>query len=353
MKSIEFKKKRTDVHGDKYEYLSYLVGGVEYNELPNKISLSDKLVVGLNGMTYSQTVSKHLMGRCPEKMIDRKTTEQYIKEAREFWGNKYDYSKTEYKGALGKVIIIYDGIEFEQVAVSHLMGMSVEKQMNRESFIKRSKELYGDKYDYSNVEYISCDKNVLIGYNGRFYSQKPKNHLSGNRPENISMAVRRTKQEFIDESNLVHDYFYIYDKVDYVRSNVKVTIICPSHGDFELTPNKHLSGSICPNCNHLDGEYDVKKFLDKYDITYSYQHRFDDCYNDYKLPFDFYIPSMRVCIEFDHREHPSILMNDIIKNEYCEDNYINLLRVGDDEIDDIYSILWSTLGYHIRRLGLN
>jgi hypothetical protein len=49
-----------------------------------------------------------------------KTTDEFIRESKEIWGNKYDYSLVLYKGALDKVKIIYDGEIFEQVAVSHL-----------------------------------------------------------------------------------------------------------------------------------------------------------------------------------------------------------------------------------------
>jgi very-short-patch-repair endonuclease len=366
MKRYEFEEKVKNVHGDKYIYRSYVISGVEQYNLPSHISHTDRLIIEYMGVTYSQTISKHLMGRCPEMNIVRKTTSQFIKEARDYWGDKYDYSLTEYKGALKKVKIIFEGIIYEQVAASHLSGMSIEKKMNRESFIKRSKEIYGDVYDYTNVKYVACNIPVLIGYNNILYLQKPQNHLNGHRPENKPLSVRKTTGKFVCESNLIHDYVYMYDKVEYKRNNLKVTIICPTHGDFEQTPRSHLGGSGCPKCSWSIGEKYISRFLERYNISYYTQHKFEDCVNILPLPFDFYIPSMGMCIEFDGIQHfqpitffggqdryVKLKKNDSIKNEYCEDNYINLLRIRYDEVDEIDSILWNALGYHIRRLGLN
>ena len=39
-------------------------------------------------------------------MVVRKTNEEFIQQAKEIHGDKYDYSKVEYIGANNKVIII-------------------------------------------------------------------------------------------------------------------------------------------------------------------------------------------------------------------------------------------------------
>ena len=43
------------------------------------------------------------MGRCPEKVVKRKTTEDFILESKVIWKDKYDYSLTEYNGALNNI----------------------------------------------------------------------------------------------------------------------------------------------------------------------------------------------------------------------------------------------------------
>ena len=81
-----------------------------------------------------------------------------------------------------------------------------------------------------------------------------------------------------------------------------------------------------------------------------------------EITFDFYLPILRVCIEFDGRQHfepidkfggvdtyERIKLNDTIKNEYCEEHYIELIRIKYDKIDDIYRILWDNLAHKIKK----
>jgi len=78
---------------------------------------------------------------------------------------------------------------------------------------------------------------------------------------------------FIGRSNVVHNYYYDYSLVDYKKSKEKIQIICPEHGIFEQTPNKHLSGQKCPFCSgkKLNDEYFIKKsnivHSNKYDYS--------------------------------------------------------------------------------------
>jgi very-short-patch-repair endonuclease len=345
MTKQEFLERARETHGYKYQY----------PYLSDKILSNDNIIIEYQGIEYTQKVVKHiLLGRCPEKNTPTKTTKEFIAEAEAVWGkDKYDYSKTVYKGALKKLKVIFDGIEFEQTAVSHLRS-APELNMNQEYFIKKSIDKWGkDKYGYSLVEYTNCKSKVKIIYNktGEIFEQTPSLHLY-RAPENIVLAVRKTTKQFIKESNEIHDFKYNYDKTDYIRNQIKVTITCPIHGDFSQRPLAHIQGQGCPNCSESRGEKAISKYLDKNLISYYRQHKFEDCRNIHQLPFDFYIPSIRTCIEFDGKQHyepmsffggveayDRLKINDNIKNEYCEDNYIDLVRIKYDSIDNIISIL--------------
>ena len=63
------------------------------------------------------------------------------------------------------------------------------------------------------------------------------------------MGKRLTTEMFINKANIIHSNKYDYSKTSYVNNRTKVTIICPIHGEFEQTPNSHLSGSGCPMCS--------------------------------------------------------------------------------------------------------
>lgn len=352
---IKFIENARAIHGYKYEYLDY-------------INMRSNIKLSFNGEIFYQNPLKHLMGRCPEKNIPKLTNDEFIFRSKKIWGDRFDYSKTVYDGALCDVIIIdkISGVEYKQRANSHLNGVDPFKKMTTEDFIRLSTDKYGDDYDYSMLEYKDYHKKVKIIFKktGEIFEQTPANHLySGHRPERIK---RKDTESFIIDSNLIHDNRYDYSKTDYKTSVIKVTITCKIHGDFSQTPNSHLCGYGCPNCNESRGEKEIAKFLNKNDITYSRQHKFYGCRNIFELPFDFYIPSMRACVEFDGKQHyepmelfggvsthEQLKINDKIKSDYCEDNYINLIRIRYDQYDDIYQILWENLGYHIRRLKLN
>ena len=65
------------------------------------------------------------------------------------------------------IIICKEHGEFEQMPRNHLLGSICHKcsgkyQPTTEEWIKKAKEVHGDKYDYSNVNYIGCKKKVII-----------------------------------------------------------------------------------------------------------------------------------------------------------------------------------------------
>lgn len=62
------------------------------------------------------------------------------------------------------------------------------------------------------------------------------------------MPVKLTLDQFIQKANQVHNHKYSYEKTRYQKSNIKIIISCKVHGNFEMTPNNHLSGKECPEC---------------------------------------------------------------------------------------------------------
>lgn len=354
MTKQEFLDRAREKHGYKYQYPT----------LTDKILSTDDIDILYNGELYKQKVVKHItLGRCPEKNTPTKTKEQFIKEAEEVWGKgKYDYSLTEYKGALKPIKVIYDGVIFEQIASTHLR-CAPELNMNRDWFIKRAQYKWGkEKYDYSLVDYKHCKSKVKIIYNktGEIFEQTPFGHLI-NAPENIKLAVRKTTEQFIKEANEVHDFKFSYEKTNYIKNQIKVIITCPIHGDFNQNPLSHIQGNGCPNCSESKGEKIISKYLDKKEISYYRQHKFHDCKNIHQLPFDFYLPKYRMIIEFDGKQHfqpiehfggveayERLKINDKIKNDYCEENFIDLIRIRYDQIDRIYDILNESLRMKIK-----
>ena len=213
----------------------------------------------------------------------------FIEKANEVHGDRYDYSKVDYYDSKTSVCIICpEHGEFMQTPAAHVRGNKCPKCANKErgrykrldteKFIKRAEKIHKGKYDYSKVEYTSVTGNVTIicPEHGEF-TQKAMNHLLGQGcPKCMGRGL--TNDEVVSRFRSVHGDRYDYSKVEYSKSNEKVCIICPEHGEFMQTPSKHLSGQGCPKCacerrfsgQVLSTEEFIEKALEVHGDVYSY-----------------------------------------------------------------------------------
>ena len=155
----------------------------------------------------------------------------------------------------------------------------------------------------------------------------------------------------------IEEYFNSYGyrvlSNSYENANSKLSIECPEGHVFEMSYAKFYSGRRCPYCNMSSGEQEVIRVLEKYNVNYDIQYRYDDCKNKLTLPFDFKINGYLrpICIEFDGYMHYKPRgtdniehfiqrkINDGIKNEYCLNKGIKLIRIPYWEFKNIENIL--------------
>lgn len=143
------------------------------------------------------------------------------------------------------------------------------KKLNLEIFIEKAKNIHGDRYDYSNVNYITSKINVNISCSKHgIFNQAPSDHIKGRGCIKCSNERKScTTEEFIKKAITIHGNTYGYKKVNYIRNSTKVTITCKKHGDFEQIPNNHLHGSDCYKCGIdkiVDNKsYSENAFIDK------------------------------------------------------------------------------------------
>jgi len=282
--------------------------------------------------------------------IIKKDTSTFIEECLNKKGNRYDYSLVYYENNKKKVKIICKnhGI-FEQSPNNHLRGHNCPKCSDKyfdmkstDEIISNFKLVHGDKYDYSKVNYFGnkVKVEIICKEHGGFL-QTPNNHLRG---QSCSNCKKMTTQDFIKKSNSIHKNKYDYHQVSYINTRIKVKIICPEHGLFEQIPHSHLYGVGCPNCNASKGERVIRDYLDNIGVEYITQHTFIDCFLKKKLRFDFFLPIKNICIEYDGRQHfepirfyggitnfKKQIQRDILKNKYCENNNIKLIRISYNE----------------------
>lgn len=143
-------------------------------------------------------------------------------------------------------------------------------------FIEKSKEIWGDIFDYSDVNFMGNKKLVNIKYNGVLYRQTPQNHIRKHSPIN----------------------------------------------------------------NKSNGEIKIEHFLEKNNIKFEKQKTFKDCKNSKVLRFDFYIPEYGICIEYNGIQHYKPIdrfggnkrlkyqiINDNIKFDFCKNNNMEFIVI--------------------------
>jgi Zn finger protein HypA/HybF involved in hydrogenase expression len=126
-------------------------------------------------------------------------------------------------------------------------------KLTTEEYIKKAREVHGNRYDYSKVKYVDSQTKVTIicPMHGEF-SQSPTSHLQGSgcpKCGNDRTALRMNNEGFINKAKAVHGDRYDYSKVQYVYNKTEVCIICREHGEFWQKPKNHLSGYGCPICS--------------------------------------------------------------------------------------------------------
>lgn len=225
-----------------------------------------------------------------------KTTEQFIIEAKQIHGDRYDYSKAIYINAKTKVIIIckMHG-EFLQSIDLHINRKSgckkcadilrgQSRKFTTAQFIEKANKIHGENYDYSKSNYLGCyDKTIIIcKYHGEF-EQAPITHLRGSGCQKCyddkrGESIRKSTKEFIDRAIKTHGDRYNYSKSNYISVDDKVTIICNTHGEFNQVAYSHINGQGCPTCglerrakNRTENiEYFIRKSIEKHGDRYDY-----------------------------------------------------------------------------------
>ena len=305
--------------------------------------------------------------------MKKKTTEQFILEAKKIHGDKYDYSKVEYNGNKTKVCIICpEHGEFWQTPTNHCSKYNqngcpicVGRNKTTKQFILEARKIHGDKYDYSKVEYVNANDKVCIicPEHGEFW-QAPSQHLSGRGCEfcakkKLSSLFSKTTEQFILEARKIHGDKYDYSKVEYINAKTKVCIICPEHGEFWQIPDSHLRGGGCINCNAFQkSTQKIVELLNELKISYVREHTFKWLG---KQRLDFYLPDYNIAIEYQGEQHfhpvkyfggekrfNDRLERDSRKKILCDKNGVKIIYVSfwdkckDDiinNIDDLKNVL--------------
>jgi len=344
--TYEFIKKSKKIHGEKYDYSLVI-----YKSNKSKVEIMCKT----HGV-FKQTPHRHLLGSGCQKCAgnNKMTSEDFIKKSKKIHGDKYDYSLSIYTSGDKKITItcpIHGN--FLVRANSHTNDKvgckkcSPNYPLSKEEFIKKANLIHNFKYNYFLVNYKTMDDKVIIicPKHGNF-KQKASKHLKKHGCIQCSKTKKLTTDEFVNKSKLIHGEKYDYSVSVYKNNISKIKIICKKHGIFEQVAGTHLAACGCPICKESVGEKLIRNFLNKNNICFLSQHKFNNCKDKGLLPFDFYLPKSNCCIEFNGIQHYSpisffggdksleyTVRHDKIKKEYCNNN--NILLIVINEIKDI------------------
>lgn len=233
--------------------------------------------------------------------------------------------------------------EFEIRGDKILRGGKCEKcsssySLTEEEALIKAKQI-SPEYDYGITNFKNKNIKIICPVHG-IVDIKKLSLLNGKKCYKCSHNVYSTEQ-FIEKAKQLHGNKYDYSLVEYINNRTRVKIICPEHGIFETTPQIHLKGNKCPTCNFSLGENNLKEFLKENNIKFEEQKKFSNLKDKTYLSYDFYIPSKNLLVEYNGIQHYKFnkffhkdlhcfhkqLHHDWLKRKYAKDNNINLLVI--------------------------
>lgn len=309
----------------------------------------------------------------------RKGIEKFVAEASIVHWGKYDYSRSVYVGLKTKLKIRCNLCDhtFWQTPSDHIHSKAGCPNcaglmpITLESFIARSVQLHEGKYDYSLVASIKNNRSIVrISCNtcSHVFEQAVVVHLSGHgcpscASDKKSEYMRISEDDFKRRALERHFDDYDYSLVKIERGTKRVDIRCNKcMVVFKQNIHVHLAGHGCPHCaisaTQSLGEKAVSLVLDTMGISYNREVSFPGLGNGRKkLRFDFFVPMLKTCIEFQGKQHyfpeasfgnvssdfEALQERDQRKRDWCKGNNIKLIEVRYD-CKDVSTFLCEQLG---------
>jgi len=337
--------KAVGVHGSKYGYEETIYSGS---------SQKIKIKCPIHGI-FEQKARHHLQGkgcrgcaiRAAEGRID--SLSDFIFKASKKHSSFYTYDKVEYSGSKKEVLITCpEHGDFLQKPNSHLQGggcptcavirTSNSRRSTLEDFIVRAKITHGNTYDYSRVAYVNANTKIEIGCPAHgYFWQSAAHHLTHGCQKCSGLKLKAlltdTKEQFIEKARFKHSDFYDYSSVVYVKSDVKIEILCPTHGAFYQAPYSHLNGQGCPRCANVGpskNEIELSTLLATFAPVVT-----SDREVLYPQEIDCYLPDRKIGVEFCGLFYHSIKFRDknyhLSKLLSAQSKGVHLIQVFEDE----------------------
>ena len=245
------------------------------------------------------------------------TTTAFIQRSQSTHGDKFTYEKTTYVNSKTPVVITC--VDHGDISVNpnnHINNKSgcpicygrVKKTTNQ--FTDQVRQVHGDIFTFEHTNYVGDGVKVTITckQHGDF-TPTPSNILRGSGCPTCALADaskrnRKDQNLFIEQASEAHNNRYDYSLVEYKNAITPVTIVCPTHGEFQQKPCIHLDQRCgCQMCSSSRGELEVRKWLQQRGVSFIQQQMFDECFDKRRLKFDFFLPQYNTLIEYNGIQH--------------------------------------------------
>jgi very-short-patch-repair endonuclease len=251
---------------------------------------------------------------------------------------------------------------FFQLPINHINGSRCptcakesykkKRTYRTETFIEKAKDLHGDKYDYSLVDYKKSQIYVdIICKDHGIFKQKPYAHLNGYGCKTCGELLKSENKiknyDWLKRAKITHGNTYDYSDVIYKKNNLPVKIICDKHGVFEQSMHTHIKGSGCPSCGVMSSAMEDAIVTILEEIKTPYIKNEKSILKNLEL--DFYIPSQKIAIECNGNYWHSEISGKkdkkyhLNKTTECEKMGIRLIHIFEDEIIEKYKIIKSKI----------
>ena len=303
---------------------------------------------------------------------NKKPNEFYLTELKKVFDGVYDSNKTIFYHVTNIHIFCEEHGYFSKDFTSLKRGYGCPKcksnkktsgvRKDTASFIKVAKDIHGDKFNYKHVDYTHGNKAVSIYCNTckSDFLQKPRTHLSGKGCPTCSLVKNRlpklynriSVEDLSVKCNLIFNNSLDFTDSELTTANEKVTVFCKKCGTYFKQYKGHLVRGVgCQKCSKAEKESKpeklISKLLDELNVLYEREVGFEGCVYKNALKFDFYLPIINTCIEYQGEQHYKPVgvfggetafklqqIKDDIKRKYCQENQIRLIEIKyDDDIE--------------------
>ena len=272
--TAKYIEKAINKHGERYDYSK-----VVYTHSMESLEIICREHGPFNIMASSHLSGKGCQ-KCGRDKT-KGTTEEFLTKAKEIYGDRFDYSHTVYVNLRTKLeIICRKHGPFSLKPYAHLTGnggcrvCSGNKPLSTTEFVDKAKVVHLNAYDYTKTTYKSARTKVIVicKDHGEFLVTASE-HLKGSGCiKCVHKANTLTTENFIQRSIEKHGNLYDYSLVDYRFSDQKVKIVCHKHGLFEQIASSHMFGSGCPKCSHRVSKKETR-WLDQLSIAKEHRQK--------------------------------------------------------------------------------